>query len=258
MPQKRATARIAYDAAGAQYHTHRTSAENFFNSYIEAPAMFRAVPRDLRGKTLLDMGCGGGVHLAEYVRRGAECAGIDISATLIHIAAQRLPKCSFSVGSMTRLPFKPATYDVVTSSLALHYARQKMRVFREVARVLKPGGEFIFTTGNPLMDARQVIEFSSERLKVIGTIKIRGRNRALGNYFDPAPVVNHSTSANHSYVWYPSTYEQLLRWALRAGFELIGYSDCKPVRRARQLFPQDYAVYARVPFFCLFHLRKRR
>jgi SAM-dependent methyltransferase len=256
MPHKKSTAGRAYNRAGSAYHEYRVGQDNFFNSYVEEPAIFKALGTDLRGRVLLDIGCGGGVHLSEYSRRGAVCGGIDISATLVRIAALRLPHCLFRVGSMVNLPYENDSCDIVTCSLALHYVKRKPRVFREVARVLKVGGTFIFTTGNPVMDARVSLN-GTTRLKVVGTMKRGGRGFPLGSYFGTPPVLNTSTGVAQSFAWYPSTYEQLIRWALRAGFEIIGYSDCRPVHRARRLFPQEYSIYSRVPFFCLFHLRKR-
>uniref|UniRef100_UPI00129068A3 methyltransferase domain-containing protein n=1 Tax=Escherichia coli TaxID=562 RepID=UPI00129068A3 len=52
------------------------------------------LPEDLRGRRLLDAGCGTGALAVEAARRGAEVVAIDLSPTLIDLARQRQPACA--------------------------------------------------------------------------------------------------------------------------------------------------------------------
>ncbi len=103
---------------------------------------------DVRGKVVLDYGCGSGANSLLLARRGAKVIGVDISASLIEIARRRLAAndtsgASFVVGSAHDLPVPDASIDVVFGIAILHHLDLEL-VSREVARVLKPGGRAIF------------------------------------------------------------------------------------------------------------------
>ncbi|MEK6898959.1 MAG: class I SAM-dependent methyltransferase [Nanoarchaeota archaeon] len=91
---------------------------------------------------------------------------------MIKIANKDNPKLDLRVGSGLAIPFKE-TFDIVFASLALHYLRDWNKVFSEVSRVLKRGGIFIFSTGNPVIDTSKSIKYKGNKIKVLG----------LKNYF---------------------------------------------------------------------------
>jgi magnesium-protoporphyrin O-methyltransferase len=89
------------------------------------------LPADLRGRRVLDAGCGTGAFAVEAARRGADVVAIDLSANLVNVAAERLPgdigegSVSFRVGDM----FDPAlgVFDhVVAMDSVIHYEAQDM------------------------------------------------------------------------------------------------------------------------------------
>jgi SAM-dependent methyltransferase len=104
---------------------------------------------DVRGKRVLDFGCGSGGNSVLLAKRGAHVFGVDISADLIRLAARRmavngcLGAGHFIVGSAHDLPFPDGSVDVVFGIAILHHLDLRL-VSREVHRVLKPGGRAIF------------------------------------------------------------------------------------------------------------------
>ena len=90
---------------------------------------------------LLDLGCGVGRAL-ELARERCPCAlaGIDASAAMIERARARLPGAELQQASVDRLPFPDGAFSHVLSVEAIYYFEDPVAAFREVARVLEPGG----------------------------------------------------------------------------------------------------------------------
>jgi len=107
---------------------------------------------DWRGKTVLDVGCGGGFMTEAVARRGAHVTGIDpageaIAAARRHAEAEGLT-IAYHEGVGEALPFGDAAFDIVLCCDALEHVADLERVLDEIARVLVPGGLFLFDTIN--------------------------------------------------------------------------------------------------------------
>ena len=104
----------------------------------------------LRGKTILDIGCGsGGITLHLVASHGAASAiGFDVERPVVEAARRRAEaqglaeRASFVQAPPGRLPFADASFDVVFSKDALLHVPDKDALFTEIFRVLKPGGVF--------------------------------------------------------------------------------------------------------------------
>lgn len=98
------------------------------------------------GDSVLDVGCGTGVLLAELAREipGVRLAGIDLSNEMLEVARRRLgTDVELKEASAEALPFGDATFDAVVSTSVFHYIREPQRALQEMRRVLKPGGRLV-------------------------------------------------------------------------------------------------------------------
>jgi SAM-dependent methyltransferase len=107
------------------------------------------------GITWLDLGCGHQLlpdwmpssqqEEAALLRRPRLFIGIDADAPSLqkNNVARHLV-----VGNIEMLPFRDETFDLVTANMVIEHVRQPVDLLREVQRVLKPGGEFLFHTPN--------------------------------------------------------------------------------------------------------------
>ena len=100
------------------------------------------------GETVVDLGCGGGLDVllaARQVGPTGKAIGIDMTPAMIERATKNaagMANVSFHLASIDRLPLPDASVDCIISNCVINLAPDKPAVFREAARVLKPGGRF--------------------------------------------------------------------------------------------------------------------
>jgi 2-polyprenyl-3-methyl-5-hydroxy-6-metoxy-1,4-benzoquinol methylase len=102
---------------------------------------------DVRGKSVLDVGCGTGFFTEFYLRRGARVTGLDIASTSIARLAERFPEARFVQADVSEASL-PERYDVVNAFDVLYHitdpARWKAAVER-LAAAVAPGGLLLAT-----------------------------------------------------------------------------------------------------------------
>ena len=104
------------------------------------------------GEVVVDLGSGGGLDVflaAEKVGASGRAIGVDMTPEMLELARRNAAKrleggapdnVEFRLGTIDRLPLADASVDCVISNCVINLAPDKRAVFREVARVLKPGG----------------------------------------------------------------------------------------------------------------------
>jgi SAM-dependent methyltransferase len=98
-------------------------------------------PDDVKGKLVLDVGCGMGRFAEVVTRWGARVVGIDLSAAA-EVAAKNLHDREFIAfqADVFALPFAPGTFDCIYSMGVLHHTPDCEKAFKELPQYLKPGG----------------------------------------------------------------------------------------------------------------------
>lgn len=112
---------------------------------------FSRIRRDVlsrvRGDTL-EIGFGTGLNLAHYPPALAHLTAIDANSGMSRLAASRIARVPFGVDARTldaeSLPFGDCRFDTVVSTWTLCSVRDTHRALREIYRVLKPDGQFLF------------------------------------------------------------------------------------------------------------------
>lgn len=107
---------------------------------------------DWQGKDVLDLGCAGGFMAEAMALRGANVTGIDPAAAAInaarHHACETGLHIGYDVGVGEALPYDAAGFDAVVCVDVLEHVADLDLVLAQVARVLRPGGLFLFDTIN--------------------------------------------------------------------------------------------------------------
>ena len=127
-----------------------------FAYFRDVLAQQRAIPAS--GPRALDIGCGGGFLAEEFAALGCQVTGIDpsprsIEAAQAHAAGRGL-RIDYLVGSGEQLPVPDSAYDLAYCCDVLEHVSDVDRVISETARVLKPGGLYLFDTINRTAKSR--------------------------------------------------------------------------------------------------------
>jgi SAM-dependent methyltransferase len=93
------------------------------------------------GERLLEVGFGGGALLREAATRGADVSGVDVSEAMMRRARAR--GLDVHLASAQSLPFDEGRFDKAVSVNSLYFWPEPALAFRELARVLKPGGRLV-------------------------------------------------------------------------------------------------------------------
>lgn len=119
--------------------------ETWFAQPAGAPPFSGLIPFDeLRGKDVLEIGCGTGVHARLLAEAGANLTAIDLTPTAVELTRKRLELHGLTADvrevDAEQLPFADASFDFVWSWGVIHHSAHTDQVVREIGRVLRPGG----------------------------------------------------------------------------------------------------------------------
>lgn len=129
--------------------------DNNYNDLLEQPAMKKMLP-DLKGKTILDIGCGFGNNCSEFLKAGAvNVVGIDLSDKMLSVA--RSINCHKDIEymqmDMSEISKLNKKFDFVYSSLAFHYAENFEKLSSDIFNLLNENGELLFSQEHPFVTA---------------------------------------------------------------------------------------------------------
>lgn len=116
----------------------------------------RGLLPDMTDKRMLDLGCGYGWHCKYAVEHGAASViGIDLSEKMIQKAREinADSRINYRVMAVEDFDYTSQRFDVVLSSLTIHYINSFDSICKDVSRCLNSGGEFIFSVEHPIFTA---------------------------------------------------------------------------------------------------------
>lgn len=176
----------------------------------------------LRGKTLLDLGCGYGWHCNFAAAQGAaEILGIDLSHKMIEEARKRnqANRIRYRVCGIEEYEYPENTWDCVVSNLALHYIENIETIFQKVHRTLKKDGVFIFNIEHPVFTA-------GVRQEWIYSETGEPQYWPVDDYFIPGE--RHTNFLGCDIVKQHHTLTQILMGLLHSGFALEAVEEAEP------------------------------
>jgi len=229
MPMRAKSVERLYDEVGRRYSENKAVA---ISDYTELPAML-AFAGAVRGRDVLDVGCGPGRHARALLDRGARVTGIDISEEMVSAArAYCGGRGRFFRADFERVRFPRASFDLVNASLCLMYSAELAPAFRNFRAWLRPGGRLIFSVYHPVRFFQKVPDLDLSRRRKVW-LHLSGCDVTVWNYYHPLP----------------DYFDALLSH----GFELRGFVEPVLSRRHKGWPPDSY----RIPRSIIFAARKK-
>ncbi|HEX8185260.1 MAG TPA: class I SAM-dependent methyltransferase [Blastocatellia bacterium] len=136
--------RYANDADRKSFFDQISESRYRLEPYIPPFADFKSA----KGKTVLEIGVGAGADFENWCKHASHATGVDLTESAISLTRERLElnsippeRYSLRTADAESLPFEDESFDLVYSWGVLHHTPDTARAFREVFRVLRPGGE---------------------------------------------------------------------------------------------------------------------
>ena len=223
-----------YDGIAGQYAAGVD--ERPWNALYERPATLALLP-EVNGKDVLDAGCGPAWYSDWLARHGARVIAVDCSRAMVALASERLKgraRIIHGDAGDLRDVLPNGAFDIILSSLVIHYLPDLSQTFGEWARLLRPRGVLIFSTHHPVHEKRIPdpgylrTELIEEDWGWLGE-KMRYFQRPLRDLTEPLCA---------------------------AGFLIERVSEPDPSEALRSRDPQGYAQLSRVPAFIFMRARK--
>lgn len=206
--------------------------DNSYNAHYERPSLCALLP-ELQGKRVIDLGCGPGEYVAYLMSQGATVTAVDGSADIIALVHQKLgnPFNAYVQDLAQGVPDEAdQSFDLAVCPLLVHYLEDPTPLFRDVKRILKPEGLFVFSTHHPFVD----YQFSPS-----------------GNYFLTEKIVDEwDTLGKPTRVeYFRRPLSSLMRSLTDAGLCVLEMSEGSPDEQMQETDPQSYRKLSTAPGF---------
>ncbi|MPT62351.1 class I SAM-dependent methyltransferase [Burkholderia pseudomallei] len=217
------------------------------NGALESPAMKRLLP-NLAGLHVLDLGCGFG-DFARYARAhgAASVTAVDVSSRMLEEARARTDDGAVTYLQRSIETYHAATraFDLVVSSLTLHYVEDYAGVVARIYDALRSNGRFVFSVEHPIC-----------------TAYLHGWVRGDDGHKQHWPVDRYRQEGRRDTRWfvdgvvkYHRTVETYVNTLLKAGFTLTHLGEPAPVPDALAVRPDLEAECRRPPVLFLAAVR---
>ncbi len=186
---------------------------------------------NFKDKRVLDLGCGFGWHCRYAVENGAKSViGIDISQKMLSEAKNKT-KCGnieYICMPIEDIDFPEESFDVVISSLALHYVKSFEDVLVRVYKCLSKGGDFVFSVEHPIFTAQGPQDWYYD-----------GKGNILhwpvDHYFTEG--IRNAKFLGEEVIKYHRTLTTYLNSLIKIGFEITGVVEPEPAENMLNTVP---------------------
>ena len=203
----------------------------------------------LKNKDVLDLGCGFGWHCDYAYKKGAnQVTGVDLSSNMLR-KAKELNKdhsITYIQNSIEEVRFPDQSYDVILSSLALHYVATYRETVQHVYNWLREDGTFLFTVEHPIFTAREEQEWAM--------------NEQGGRMYWPVDQYQFQGKRTTSFLTndvlkYHRTFSTYVNELIHAGFVIQAIEEPQPTQEAMKQF-DEMKDELRRPMFLMIEAKK--
>lgn len=229
----------AYEEMAAYYDEYVDKKP--FNADFERPALLSLLP-DVSGKQVLDVACSAGWYSSWLLHHGAQVTAMDFSPAMIARAKKRLGDEAMVIEADLNEPLdflSSASFDIVLSSLTLHYIEDWTHVIKEFYRILIPSGFLVFSVHHPMMDF----------------LHFKGNNNYFSRQLLEDEWTTHQGKVKVNFFRRP--LKGILSPLLVGGFQLDLLDEPIPTEEFRRKKPEEYERLTKKPHFLCIRAQKR-
>src|SRR2546427_5214790 len=244
--------RKGWDDVASWWVSRYTAKGDINREWVIDPALLEILG-NVRGFKVLDAGCGTGYLSRLLAKAGASVDGVDVSAKQLEAARRDQETEELDIryrqGDLADLSvFRGGTVDLAVSHIVLQDVRRLSEAVREVYRVLRPGGRFVFSITHPSFEApvpgRWVIEpADSERIE-------DRQGMLVDRYFERAAVY-WGPPGEFLAVGFHRPLRDYFAALHGAGFMVSRYEEPLPKAEALKRFPRYFRDMLRLPNFLI-------
>jgi len=230
--------KIYNESSEIYFSKRKTKEKSFFNDFLSDFQLKKHLKGIIKNKVTLDLGCGHGDFTNELYKLGAKIQGLDFSVKLINYARKNHSDITFYLSDVRKTPFKRNTFDIVVANLVIHYFKGLKPVFKEVSRILKPGGLFIFSMHHPVNEVFRK-DKTNDDVKII-----------LHPYFHKKKYIWRME--NMTLISYHHTFSDISNNLKECSFYIDEIDESRPPRSSMKINKSDYNFSSKYPTFCIF------
>jgi ubiquinone/menaquinone biosynthesis C-methylase UbiE len=177
---------------------------------------------NFEGKRVLDLGCGFGWHCRFAIENGAKSVvGVDISEKMLNEAKNKTNSkyIRYICMPIEDIAFPDNSFDVVISSLALHYIQSFEDVLSKISKCLSVGGEFVFSVEHPIFTSQGSQDwYYDDKGNIV--------HWPVDLYYTEG--VRKANFLGEEVIKYHKTLTTYINSLIKEGFELTGLVEPKP------------------------------
>lgn len=243
------------------------SGMNYYAEYLNGPALKEAVG-NVRGKRVLDIGCGEGCFSRFFASVGADVTGVDLSEAMIEAATEEEERhhlgIKYYVADAADLHMLGSgTFDIAYCHMALDDIADYEGTISEASRVLKAGGRFVILMEHPCFDTRSL------KGKMVGGWKTRPRKDGSVEHLYYR-VEDYFQRHNYTVEWnmkrltssfvttsFHRTLSDYVNALTKNGFVITKLNEPKPLEEGAKVYP-GIGKHHRIPFSLVIDATKVR
>ncbi len=233
----------------AEWYGEYLGHEDTYQAQVILPNLLRVLAPNKHEK-ILDLACGQGFFAREFAKIGAKVVGADISAELVAEAKKQAAEVEYFVAPASNLSFaKDHEFDVVVCVLALQNMEDLSAVYKEVARVLKPGGRFVMVLNHPAFRVLKRSSWGFDEEAGTQYRRIDGYLSAAKIFIDMHPGKGEKTET----ISYHRSLQDFFKALASAGFVVVKLEEWTSHRASEKGSRQKAEDIARkeIPLFML-------
>jgi SAM-dependent methyltransferase len=254
----------------------KQSSNHLSHIYLEKPAIYSQLQSNYQN--ILILGCGSGEEIEYFLRLGVKrIVAIDISSNLIEYAKQTyLPfwlekyqdiEIQFICGDLNNFDFEifgDGQFDLVFSSLTMHYIFDWIKILEQIKRVLRKDSKFLFSTHHPVKWGAK-----SDRQKEANTFtlgykksKTKSKNEINYDYQIFGDYLNFRKIEDKLFdkldvTYYHRSIGQIFEEIKKVGMVMTNLIEPKPTIESKSIKLDFFETYSKIPLFLIIECQKQ-